>query len=242
VRHAFEISQAVVVLFTPDDEARLHDSLQKTKAEGDAQGQPRQNVLLEAGMALAYHPNRTIIVEIGQLRPATNLAGLNTVRIDGSTTPLNELATRLEQVGCPVRRDGSDWLDPNRFAHLDALTRMSTPATEPSATRAASSDSKPGGTETPARSGLLGVDEDALTEVAAAARRAGLADDARRDLVILSFLKQREEPFHGGELARALPAPALLGEEMKRLLAELYRSRLIGRNEDGRRGWVCLRK
>lgn len=75
VEKAFEISQAVVVLFTPDDEARLHPDLRgkhEPETERELTGQPRQNVLIEAGMALSTHRRRTIIVEIGKLRPITN--------------------------------------------------------------------------------------------------------------------------------------------------------------------------
>jgi hypothetical protein len=117
------LSQAVIVLFTPDDEARLHQGLCRNAAGEILQSQPRQNVLIEAGMALALNPAHTIIVEIGTLRPITNLDGLNTVRIDGATESLNSLATRLESAGCPVRRDRTDWLSTERFSALDALTR-----------------------------------------------------------------------------------------------------------------------
>lgn len=54
-----------------------------------------------------------------------------------------------------------------------------------------------------------------------AARRAGLPDDARRGLVIVNYLRQRDEPFRGGDLAKALPAPRLLVAETKELLTKL---------------------
>lgn len=226
VKQAFSLSQAVVVLFTPDDVARLHRSLWRTGEDEALQGQPRQNVLIEAGMAMALNPNRTVIVEIGRLRRITNLDGLNTVRIDGASESLNNLATRLESAGCPVRRNRTDWLNSARFSALQALARKAETIDRIEADEPAPTSSFPG------------IDEDDLAEVAAAARRAGLPDDARRDLVIVNFLRQCVEPFQGGDLAKALPAPRLLGEEIKRLLAELRHTGLLDRNEDERRGWI----
>jgi hypothetical protein len=61
--------QAVVVLFSPDDEARLRAEF-ITRADGASEkklrGQPRPNVLFEAGLALGRHPSKTILVEVGQ--------------------------------------------------------------------------------------------------------------------------------------------------------------------------------
>jgi predicted nucleotide-binding protein len=57
VRRAFDVCQAVVVLMTPDDEARLRPELRdEGEPEEALTGQPRPNVLLEAGMALAPAP------------------------------------------------------------------------------------------------------------------------------------------------------------------------------------------
>jgi predicted nucleotide-binding protein len=59
---ALEIAQAVIVLFTPDDEARLKADLIRdddSPVEGELRGQPRPNVLFEAGLAFGRHPKRT---------------------------------------------------------------------------------------------------------------------------------------------------------------------------------------
>jgi predicted nucleotide-binding protein len=132
VAAAFRIAQAVVVLLTPDDDARLHPSLRgATEAahEVNLAGQARPNVLFEAGMALASHPDRTVLVEIGQLRPFSDVAGRHTVRLDGNASTLNALATRLQSAGCAVNLSGSDWLNVVPFMDLDAHTRR--PAEEP---------------------------------------------------------------------------------------------------------------
>ena len=128
VEQGFRQAQAVVVLFSPDDEARLHPDLHGCQGEPEHEreltGQPRANVILEAGLALATHPDRTIVVEVGDLRPISNLSGRNVVRFAGTTDHLNTLAGRLERAGCHVRRDRGDWLDTKRFTALPALKRQ----------------------------------------------------------------------------------------------------------------------
>ena len=109
---AFSRAHAVVVLFTPDDEARLR---QEFRVHGDPPhetnlaGQARPNVLFEAGMAMSRTEERTILVEIGVLRPFSDVAGRHVIRFDGSTPRRQELAQRLEMAGCPVNWSGTDW-------------------------------------------------------------------------------------------------------------------------------------
>lgn len=71
--------------------------------------QPRANVLFEAGIAMGRAPERTILVEIGRIRPFSDVAGMHTVRMDGSTPRRQELAARLRDAGCEVNLDGTDW-------------------------------------------------------------------------------------------------------------------------------------
>lgn len=127
VQKLFELAAAVVVLFTPDDEVRLHPDLVPAddhRGDGSAVCQARGNVLLEAGMALAVRPNRTVLVEIGVPRLPSDLEGLHCVRLDGTAQPLHDLAQRLESAGCSVNQSGTDWLRTARFAELSARTRL----------------------------------------------------------------------------------------------------------------------
>jgi predicted nucleotide-binding protein with TIR-like domain len=127
VAGAFSAAQAVVVLLTPDDVGFLHPELRgKQEREDDRNptGQPRLNVLLEAGMALQSHPRRTLLVEIGHTRQASDLAGRNAIRLDGSAEMLHSFANRLQDAGCSVRLSGSDWLDPTAVGQLAALDRV----------------------------------------------------------------------------------------------------------------------
>jgi predicted nucleotide-binding protein len=109
---AFSNAQAVVVLLSPDDEARLREPFQAPgdpPHEKELTSQARPNVLFEAGMDMGRDPNRTILVEVGHLRPFSDIAGRHVVRLDNSTQRRQELAQRLEAAGCPVNLTGTDW-------------------------------------------------------------------------------------------------------------------------------------
>jgi len=115
---AFAEAQAFVILLTPDEETRLREELEG--GGGSVEHQARPNVLFEAGMAWGKHPNRTIFVEVGRVRPFSDIAGVHTVRLGGAgdQAALNDLCSRLRKAGCPVNTDGSDWLG---FSFSDTL-------------------------------------------------------------------------------------------------------------------------
>ena len=109
---AFNTAQAVVVLETPDDIAYLHPSLTYPgDTESDPQPQPRPNVLFEAGMAMGRDPDRTVIVELGQVKVFSDIHGRHVVRLDNSVGKRQDLAERLETAGCAVDITGRDWHD-----------------------------------------------------------------------------------------------------------------------------------
>lgn len=80
---AFERARAVVVLITPDEIAYLQTRY--ASHEGDPETQPapqaRPNVLFEAGMAMGRNEDRTILVEVGQVREFSDVAGRHAVRL-----------------------------------------------------------------------------------------------------------------------------------------------------------------
>lgn len=109
---AFEHAQAVVVLLTPDDQARLRPDLvlaSDQNWEKELTGQARPNVLFEAGMAFSRHPSHTVLVQVGVLRPFSDVAGRHVVNMDGSPQKRQDIAARLKTAGCPVNLDGTDW-------------------------------------------------------------------------------------------------------------------------------------
>jgi predicted nucleotide-binding protein len=115
---AFEEATAVVVLLTPDDQARLRTEFRKASDpdyEYTLTGQARPNVLFEAGMAFGRHPDSTVLVEIGQLRPFSDVVGRHVVRLDNRAESRRDLANRLEATGCAVDLGGSEWLSEGDF-------------------------------------------------------------------------------------------------------------------------------
>lgn len=119
-----------MVLLTPDDQVSLHPSLRSASDSEQESGpgmQARPNVLLEMGMALATYPRRTVLIQVGELRPIADLNGLNFIRLNDSPDCRRKIAGRLRQAGCPVNDEGSDWLAPGRFADLDAYRRRPQP-------------------------------------------------------------------------------------------------------------------
>lgn len=125
IEKLFENVQAVVVIFTPDDEARLHPELKKPNEaphEIRFACQPRPNVLFEAGIAFGLYPDRTILVEVGELRPISDLVGRHTVRL-GTENAIKSFVNRLEVARCKLNTKGTHWLNASRFSGLAALTR-----------------------------------------------------------------------------------------------------------------------
>jgi predicted nucleotide-binding protein len=116
----FETAQAVVILLTPDDEARLAPRLVSDTDpahERDLTGQARPNVLFEAGMAFGRFPTRSVIVEIGNLRPFSDVGGRHTIHLDNSTQRRQEFAMRLRHAGCPAKiEDRTGWHNAGDFA------------------------------------------------------------------------------------------------------------------------------
>ncbi|MFJ9643617.1 CATRA conflict system CASPASE/TPR repeat-associated protein [Streptomyces sp. NPDC004244] len=134
VARALPLAGAVVVLLTPDDVVGLHPDLyepRESRAEKGPSLQARPNVLLELGMALAVHPARTLILQFGDMRPVTDLGGLNYIRVTDTPGFRSKVANRLALLGCPVR-SGQDWLTAGGFGALTAYDREPVPPGGPS--------------------------------------------------------------------------------------------------------------
>jgi predicted nucleotide-binding protein len=115
---AFKNAQAVIVLLSPDDEVRLSPELWRDREDEDEKEikrQARPNVLFEAGMAFATHSDRTLLVEVGEVKPFSDIAGRHVVRLSNSPKRRNEIAERLRTAGCDASTSGKDWLNTGDF-------------------------------------------------------------------------------------------------------------------------------
>jgi Predicted nucleotide-binding protein containing TIR-like domain len=114
---AFAAAQAIVVLLTPDDIAylRAEYSAGVDDPEAEPLAQARPNVLFEAGMAMGRDSKRTVLVELGKLRPFSDVAGRHAIRMDGTAGRRKDLAQRLQNAGCAVNLTGEDWLTAGDF-------------------------------------------------------------------------------------------------------------------------------
>lgn len=122
-KRALEGVGAAVVLWTGDEVALTRGRFREADESKEQVGpvrQPRPNVLLEHGWALATLGRRVIVVKVGECRTPSDLAGHNyveLVRARDCDRFRQQLADRLSNVGCPVRRS-EQWLHAGDFASL----------------------------------------------------------------------------------------------------------------------------
>ncbi len=123
---AFQKAAAIVVLLTPDDEAKLRSKF-ITASDPDFEkkltGQARPNVLFEAGMAFGRNPNSTVLVQLGETRPFSDVGGRHVLHISDSPSSRQEFVTKLANAGCNVETSGTDWLSAGTFDSRPLTTR-----------------------------------------------------------------------------------------------------------------------
>lgn len=132
VSAGLQMADAVIVLFTPDDQVRLHEKLtdEHDPDESNLVGQARPNVILEAGMAWALDRTKVEIVVLGKLRSISDIDGINFLRMGDSRTSrqalLNSLQNDLHLTAAGVST--GRWIDAGQFdnsiADLDASTPL----------------------------------------------------------------------------------------------------------------------
>jgi predicted nucleotide-binding protein len=124
---AFKEGQAFLALFTPDEQVSLRPELRKKTpevisntgvdwteptADEKPEYQPRPNAILEAGMAFALHPDRTVVLEMGAIRPISDIAGIHTVRWkQDDVSTRRKLLEKLRLAGCMPDTSGSHWME-----------------------------------------------------------------------------------------------------------------------------------
>ena len=107
-----------VILLTGDDEARLRQDLwarNEASVEREFALQVRQNVAFEAGRAFTTHPERTIVCQIGDVKPFSDMGGLHLVKLD-SIEGRQELVARLRKAGLNVNATDDAWRQAGDFS------------------------------------------------------------------------------------------------------------------------------
>lgn len=120
LRTAFNVADIVVVLLTPDDDVKLRKIYFKKNEpayEKKLMGQPRPNVLFEAGQAFGIHPDRTILVQVGNMKPhPTDVLGRHICMLSNDPDSREDLVKKLRGIGAVV-----DTNDPKYLKSFDAL-------------------------------------------------------------------------------------------------------------------------
>ena len=122
--------QAVIVMLSPDDWVTLKEQFWKPDdgaAERKPQGQARPNVLFEAGMAIARHVEKTVMVRIGRIKSFSDVFGRHIPVLSDDFDSRNDFANRLVKAGCVVNRTGTDWAKAGVFAPTEPKSSKKKP-------------------------------------------------------------------------------------------------------------------
>jgi predicted nucleotide-binding protein len=126
VTRVLEQAQAIVVLLSPDDEVKLKGQFvnnHERSTEGKLRGQARPNVLFETGIAIGTHHRKTVIVQVGDVKPFSDIGGMHILRLSNGSQARNAFANRLEDLGCNVDRSGDQWLRAGDFRPTGPISK-----------------------------------------------------------------------------------------------------------------------
>jgi predicted nucleotide-binding protein len=116
----FSGAQAVIVLLTGDDLARVKSQSPGTQHSSNVVSQPRSNVLFEAGMAFGSKrlKDKTILVEFefDELRLGSYISDHHRLKLNNNTDRREEFIRRLRTVGCPVDHKQKKWHSKGNFS------------------------------------------------------------------------------------------------------------------------------
>ncbi len=119
VRAGIEMSDAVVVLMTPDDLGYVKEAFYQpdrdNPREAAPSGQARQNVVFEAGWAMALGQDKVVLVRVGDVRPVSDIDGLNYVWLRDDGQSRRALITRLRNCGLAVHDSHEGWRTAGSF-------------------------------------------------------------------------------------------------------------------------------
>lgn len=118
VRAGIDMSNAVVVLMTPDDLGRVKPEFglpTDDPREGQESGQVRQNVVFEAGWAMALNQKGVVLVRVGAVRNLSDIEGLNYVNLTNDLSARRTLIRRLKNCALAVDDAGDNWRTAGSF-------------------------------------------------------------------------------------------------------------------------------
>lgn len=119
VRAGIDLADAVIVLMTPDDLAyvkgEFYDPVRDDPREARETGQARQNVVFEAGWAMALGQDKVILVRVGDVRPLSDIDGLNYVWLTNDVDSRRQLITRLRNCHLEVHDNHDGWRNAGVF-------------------------------------------------------------------------------------------------------------------------------
>jgi predicted nucleotide-binding protein len=115
INNAMKQAQGVLVMFSPDEDAKLKSKFcgikDRKKGLDKLDGQARPNVLFEAGLALGAHPDKTLLVQVGDTRDISDIAGMHLINLSDDPNSRKELAQRLAtKLKFKVDMTGTSWL------------------------------------------------------------------------------------------------------------------------------------
>lgn len=121
IEGAMDKVQGVIVMFSPDEQARLKAEFcsgaeDRRKQVNVLNGQPRPNVIFEAGLALGRHSRKTLLVQVGDIRDISDIAGKHMVYLSNDAASRKEFAQRLKsKLKLQVDLTGDQWLKDGDF-------------------------------------------------------------------------------------------------------------------------------
>src|ERR1700753_1155918 len=117
VKNALKSAQGVIVMFSPDEEARLKGKFRGKQDSAKLEGPARLNVIFEAGIAVGTYEDKTLLIEVGDVRKISDIAGMHIPRLTNSAASRKEFAERLrDKLGLKVDMSGASWLSTGNFS------------------------------------------------------------------------------------------------------------------------------
>lgn len=115
IEAAFKHAQAIIVLFTGDYQVRLREELRESHA-ADFLLQPTLDQIFEAGYAFGHSPDRTILIQVGNVHLFSDIDGRYIPNFTGRIDERRNLINRLRNAGCIVNDSTSAWRSAGNFS------------------------------------------------------------------------------------------------------------------------------